>query len=745
MKLSDRALANRDDDILDRWGIAKTISDLIANTQTDSALRIGIYGSWGEGKTSVLRFVETLCRKADTPVCWFSVWSAQTQSDLWAALYHELESLSPTPDRWGKIKAGAGKLLTGSEPLTDLHPYSKAAHSLAKLANLKIGDKDVKRIVDHFGTGRRVVILVDDVDRVDSALVPKLLMGLHDLFDELGRCAVVIALDPAVVSGGLSEINPAWSSAPAFLEKIVQYPFRLPRPTQEQMQRLVVEALNESRLNVPRQAVLDVLDLLPPNPRKVKQFIRSLQRLQPTLSRMGEDEWNQTLLLLVDLLRTTSAEAAEELLQDRKFIDEFVMGMVFRRKEDMHKGDKITKEQYARITTAVKTTMPRLPDDERDRMVDQITHIAEEATERLSLVMPDDAIRQIRLDHQPPTITLREFDALAGAWRDSPTEKRLGTLLADHAKAVERSGPEVLEAVAVALLKRRGEAIGEASDSFEIGETQRLVERIESLTSLLERLIVDHKLLEDPRVTSRVSVFLTMRTQTAEFTNRLADGIYAPTRTRLRDQLYRAAPYLRDRAVDVLKDFKPWDRAAAPSDAGAAGGAELKETRERLATIFSEFMCDPLLDRFRRPGGIAALGNFMRSPVELSMLLSSESVFHKPDCRTRLLAIAQEKDDAVAQNFFVYLQMLVGESEGAPRSALASDAGLVVPAWQAAWRVRPQPKMEGSVVELVKRLRAALKDEASIPMPSWIGSLQERAPEPADDVAVGVNPRDEQR
>jgi hypothetical protein len=119
------------------------------------------------------------------------------------------------------------------------------------------------------------------------------------------------------------------------------------------------------------------------------------------------------------------------------------------------------------------------------------------------------------------------------------------------------------------------------------------------------------------------------------------------------------------------------------------------------------------------------------------MLLSSESVFHKPDCRARLLLIAQEKDDAVAQNFFVYLQMLVGENDGAPRSALASDAGLVVPAWQAAWRVRPQPKMEGSVVELVKRLRAALKDDASIPMPSWIGSLQEKAPEPADDAAAG--------
>ena len=89
-----------------------------------------------------------------------------------------------------------------------------------------------------------------------------------------------------------------------------------------------------------------MVDLLPPNPRKVKQFIRSLQRLQPTLLRYGDDEWDPTLLLLLDLLRTASAETAEELLQNPEFVQEFVMGMVFSRKEDMHEGDKITKEQF---------------------------------------------------------------------------------------------------------------------------------------------------------------------------------------------------------------------------------------------------------------------------------------------------------------------------------------------------------------------------------------------------------------
>jgi KAP-like P-loop domain-containing protein len=723
MKLSDRAIADRSHDVLGRWGIATSIYDLIADSRTDSALRIGIYGSWGEGKTSVLRLVESLCVKNNIPVCWFSVWAAQSQADLWARLFDALQSLPQRRDRLGTMKSAAAKLLSRTAPLADLDKYAKAAHSLAKLANLEVGAKDVERVIAKLNANTRVVVLVDDVDRVDSPLVPKLLMGLHDLFDELDRCAFVIALDPTVVSGGLSEINPAWSSAPVFLEKIVQYPFRLPRPTQDQMQRLVVETLNESRLNLPHQAILDVLDLLPPNPRKVKQFIRSLQRLQPTLARMGDDEWNPTLLLLLELLRTASPEVADELLQNRTFLQELVMGMVFHHKGDMHENDKITKEQYSRIMAAVTTTLPHAPKHEQARVQEEITEIASSATERLALVMPEDAMRHVRLEHEPPIITLREFDAFAEAWGKDPSDSTIARLLTDFAKAVGRPESEMLEACAVALLKRRADSIAQASDAFDRIETQQSLARIQALSSLLERLIVAHKLLEDGRVTSRVTIFLTMRTQTADFTNRLAYDVYAPVRDSLRDQLYRATPYLRDRAVDVLKEFKPWERLGLPQN--TAGIAELRELRERLVTMFSEYMCESVLDRFMRPGGVAALGSFSRSPVELWLLLSQDSVLHQSDCRARLLAISQEKDDAVAQNFFVYLQMLAGEAGGVTQSALAADPGLIVPAWQAAARVRPQPSMQGQVVELAKRLREALNDDRMIPMPSWVTDTQE--------------------
>jgi hypothetical protein len=691
---------------------------LINGTQADSALRIGVYGSWGEGKTSVLRLVDSLCLKANIPVCWFSVWSAQTQPALWAGLFNALQSLPEKRDRLGTIKAAAGKFLSATAPLADLDKYAKAAHALAKLANLEVGAKEAKRVIDNLGTNTRVVVLVDDVDRVDSQLIPKLLMGLHDLFEELGRCAFVIALDPTVVSGGLSQMNPAWSSAPEFLEKIVQYPFRLPRPTQQQMQRLVLEALKESRLNVPQQAVLDVLDLLPPNPRKVKQFIRSLQRLQPTLSRLGEDEWNPTLLLLLDLLRTTSAETAGELLQDEKFVQEFVLGRVFTRAEDMHEGDKITKNQYERIKAAVATTMPLAPEDDRTRLIKQITEIASAATDRLALVTPDDAMRHARLDHEPPVITLSEFDTLIQAWQKTSSIKILDDLLATHAKSRERSETEVLEACTLALLKRRGQLIDTAADTFDALEAQGLIKRVEMHSSLLDQLIAERKVLQDTRITSRVEMFLTMRTQTAQFTNRLDHEPYTPVRESLREQLYRASAELRDRAADILSELKPWDKSVVSH---AAGADVLKETRERLFTIFSTFLCESTLERFRRPGGIAAIGDFLSNPAECWLLFTAGTVFHQPECRGRLLSIAQDKDEVVAQNFFVYLSMIVGGRAFA-ESPLARDASLIAPAWQAAFRVRPQPAMQGQVTELVKRLRAALNNDESIQMPNWVKS-----------------------
>src|ERR1035441_8003958 len=47
------------EDLLGRWRLAKDVYAVVSETPKDWSCRIGIYGKWGEGKTSLLRFVET--------------------------------------------------------------------------------------------------------------------------------------------------------------------------------------------------------------------------------------------------------------------------------------------------------------------------------------------------------------------------------------------------------------------------------------------------------------------------------------------------------------------------------------------------------------------------------------------------------------------------------------------------------------------------------------------------------------
>ena len=211
---SDRPVVDRTEDVLGRWGLARTICELISSGVPNTPLRIGVYGGWGEGKTSVLKMVENQARRANLPVCWFSVWSAETQRDLWSNLIDALSTLDNHKDWRTSLKTTGERLLSKTKTVADVHSYAKAAHALLSLAagQARLNAKDARRIIDRLKERGRVLILVDDVDRVDARLVPKLLMGLHEVLEDLHQCAVVVALDPEAVCAALGQTNPVWMS-----------------------------------------------------------------------------------------------------------------------------------------------------------------------------------------------------------------------------------------------------------------------------------------------------------------------------------------------------------------------------------------------------------------------------------------------------------------------------------------------------------------------------------------------------
>jgi predicted KAP-like P-loop ATPase len=77
-------------DYLGRRQVAATLYNLVVGTPQDWSTRVGLFGAWGEGKTTVCKFVERLARDDGHIVLWFDPWAARSIDELWAAFAERL-------------------------------------------------------------------------------------------------------------------------------------------------------------------------------------------------------------------------------------------------------------------------------------------------------------------------------------------------------------------------------------------------------------------------------------------------------------------------------------------------------------------------------------------------------------------------------------------------------------------------------------------------------------------------------
>jgi hypothetical protein len=718
----DRPISRREADTLGRWALAKTIYDLIATMPVEDPVRIGIYGGWGEGKTSVMRLVETLARSAGLPVCWFPAWTVETTADLWSAFAAALQSVTEVTDPALRTKHWYSKAVTKTSQLAEVNPYTKTAHALAQLAApwMRVDKADAERLMNSIAGGGRIVVMIDDLDRADAAIIPKLLMGLHDLFDQIGKCAFVVALDPAVVSSGLGKLNPAWSSAPAFLEKIIQYPFWLRDSTDEQIRRLALEAVRSHRPVLPEQAILDVLDLLPRNPRKLKQFFRSLERLAPTIHRHDDGE----------LVRNASPEVSDSLFAERAFISDLVAGPPIPNAYGRPAERDYTLQTH--IETVVNRVLAAAPDHERKALSQRLIEIVAATSERSLLLLATQLEQHLGLEQSPPVMTMKEFKFIAKQLIGSQEPAALKQLLTAHQEAVERSRGEVLEAFARKLIEHRDDLLQEADGALTEEAARAFHASADRLMSVLENVVIYERLFADSDIRGRVQLFIALRNHHSQWLNRAIDSEAGAMRARERAVLFRAAQDLQDRCVDVFRELKPWDATSIFDE--ISGAAEIKAVRERLLEMFGAFVAQSALARFERRGGIEAVSVFsLQNQPEMWILLNPVSPFHRSECRLRLRSIAQSGGQGTTENFFMYLQMIVGEEgSGFVPSSLIRDPELMQIVWDAARTLKPSGRVRETLLRLGKTVQERLAGKATIVLPSWAGD------DPTDAVAAGL-------
>ncbi len=339
----DAPQRERRDDFLGRWRFAADVFRVANETPKDWSVRLGIFAKWGEGKTTILRFIEGMAASEGYIPVWFAPWSARGWDDLWAEFAAvivevlEAQSLAPKSLRKLKLKLLGRKTQKHAKQVaTELSGLSAVAKPAVGAAFaflqqfLDVDGADFQTLLGELG-GRRVIVFVDDLDRVDPRLVPQLLLALRELLD-LPGFVFVLAFDDEIVSKALTAYHTAWDSGRAFLEKIIDFRFPVPRATPVHIQKLFAASLRTYCPFVDPGVTEQVADLLPLNPRKVKALIRHLTALQGEVQRYDANALNWVDIVIAQSLRLES-EAFFDALLHAKRLEELTFSAFKARRE----------------------------------------------------------------------------------------------------------------------------------------------------------------------------------------------------------------------------------------------------------------------------------------------------------------------------------------------------------------------------------------------------------------------------
>ena len=87
----DAACKTREEDQLNRWPFAGEVYRIATTSPRDESVRIGVFGDWGSGKSSVLHFVEKMANEGgDIPV-YFNPWEFSDTKTLWRAFIDKVD------------------------------------------------------------------------------------------------------------------------------------------------------------------------------------------------------------------------------------------------------------------------------------------------------------------------------------------------------------------------------------------------------------------------------------------------------------------------------------------------------------------------------------------------------------------------------------------------------------------------------------------------------------------------------
>lgn len=303
---SDKPIIEEKQDRFNRYKFAKRIAETIKNRNNDDGLVIGLFGVWGEGKSSVLNMIESSLQTTnDVLIVKFNPWRFKDEDAL---IFNFFKNLSENLDF---------ELNTKKEKIGE---FFKKYGSVASVLNLdlsKIGEtlsdtqlEDLKERVNDFlkSYNKKIVVIIDDIDRLDKQELFSL-FKLIKLTGDFTKTYYILSFDDEMVASSIGErfAEGDINSGHNFLEKIIQVPLRIPQALSKDLLQYTFDILNnvldENKIDLGKEEEQNVGYLISQNlllriktPRLAIRYVNSLSFLIPLL----EGEVNMSDLILFE-------------------------------------------------------------------------------------------------------------------------------------------------------------------------------------------------------------------------------------------------------------------------------------------------------------------------------------------------------------------------------------------------------------------------------------------------------------
>lgn len=266
---SDKPIANASEDKLNMTEPANLLAKVLSEQKSSNSLVVGIYGEWGSGKSSfvnllkqgLLEISKIQPENKQSVMITFDPWLCTSDN---AMLHRFFKELATFLDSKANLNSIAKKIINYSKIIAPLVvPYIPIPglkntldcaldHISESLEDSEFTTEELKKEIEESlkACQQKFYIFIDDLDRLPDNQI-RLIFQLVNHLADFPNITYIIPFDYDVVTTALNKIQS--EKGAEYLQKIIQLPYSIPRPGQEQIIEILLERLSVYLEKVPEK------------------------------------------------------------------------------------------------------------------------------------------------------------------------------------------------------------------------------------------------------------------------------------------------------------------------------------------------------------------------------------------------------------------------------------------------------------------------------------------------------------